>query len=223
MDIGVPLKIIMKKKYYIFFLLLLAIPFLGNAQEVSSRDSLIEVSGVTLTRDSSLVIPNVSILIEGQNRGTMSNDQGVFSIVAFKGDVLLFRAIGFKTQKVKIPADAKGSQYSVAELMSQDTTYLPVTVVRPYPTKEEFEDAFLHWKIPDNQYDIARNNTSPDKLRALMNSTPVSGDEGVNNTFNREFQQTQYKGGFPPMNIFNPLAWAKFIKALKDGDFKRKD
>lgn len=213
----------MNKKLYIFFLLLLAIPFLGNAQEHAREDSLVEVSGVTLTRDSSLVIPNVSVLIAGRGRGTISNEQGVFSIVAFKGDVLIFRAIGFKTQKVKIPANLKGNQYGIAELMSQDTTYLPVTVVRPYPTKEEFEDAFLHWKIPDNKYDIARNNTSPDKLQALMNSTPVSGDEGVSHTFRRQFRQAQYKGGYPPMNIFNPLAWAKFIKALKDGDFKSKD
>jgi hypothetical protein len=153
----------------------------------------------------------------------MSNDEGVFSIVAIKGDVLVFSAIGFKTKQITIPADLPGNHYGMAQLMVQDTTYLPVTVIRPYPSKDEFEDAFLHWNIPDNKYDIARNNTSLDKLKALEYYTPPDGGEGVNQTFNQQFRAAQYKGGFPPMNIFNPLAWAKFIKALKDGDFKRKD
>ncbi|HEX5554475.1 MAG TPA: carboxypeptidase-like regulatory domain-containing protein [Chitinophagaceae bacterium] len=201
----------------------MAVPFFGNAQQRNTQDSLVEVSGVTLTADSSLVIPDVSILIQGKNRGTMSNDEGVFSIVAIKGDVLVFSAIGFKTKQITIPADLPGNHYGMAQLMVQDTTYLPVTVIRPYPSKDEFEDAFLHWNIPDNKYDIARNNTSLDKLKALEYYTPPDGGEGVNQTFNQQFRAAQYKGGFPPMNIFNPLAWAKFIKALKDGDFKRKD
>jgi hypothetical protein len=212
----------MIKKFYIFFFIL-AVPFFGNAQQRNTQDSLVEVSGVTLTADSSLVIPDVSILIQGKNRGTMSNDEGVFSIVAIKGDVLVFSAIGFKTKQITIPADLPGNHYGMAQLMVQDTTYLPVTVIRPYPSKDEFEDAFLHWNIPDNKYDIARNNTSLDKLKALEYYTPPDGGEGVNQTFNQQFRAAQYKGGFPPMNIFNPLAWAKFIKALKDGDFKRKD
>jgi hypothetical protein len=211
----------MGRKIYIFLLLGLA-PLWASAQQ-HVEDSLVEVSGVTLTADSSLVIPNVNILIQGKSRGTMSNDDGVFSIVAFKGEVLVFSAVGFKTKKMTIPSDLAGHHLGVAQLMDQDTTYLPVTVVRSYPSREEFGEAFLHWKIPDNQYDIARANTELSKLRALIRSTPMDGSEGVNQTFNQQFQQTQYKGGFPAMNIFNPFAWAKFIKAIKDGDFKSRD
>lgn len=211
----------MARKIYIFLLLSLA-PLWASAQQ-HLEDSLVEVSGVTLTADSSLVIPNVNIMIQGKSRGTMSNDEGVFSIVVFKGETLVFSAVGFKTRKVTVPASLAGHHFGVAQLMDQDTTYLPVAVVKSYPTRDEFRDAFLHWKIPDNQYDIARANTELSKLRALLRSTPTDGSEGVNQTFNQQFQQTQYKGGFPPMNIFNPFAWAQFIKAIKDGDFKNKD
>lgn len=198
------------------------IPFLAKAQESHNmQDSLVEVSGVTLTADSSMNIPNVSILIKGTDRGTISNNDGVFSIVALKGQQLIFRAIGFKTKTVHIPADIKGNHYGLAELMTEDTTYLPETIVRPWPTRSEFADAFLHWKIPETQYDIARENTDPRKLRALSYYVTPDGAEGVNNTFNQQFQAAQYKGGFPPMNIFNPLAWAQFIQALKNGDFKQ--
>lgn len=211
----------MLKKFYIF-LCLLAVPFFLKAQEHQNiQDSLVEVSGVTLTEDSSLVIPNVSILVKGKDRGTISNGDGVFSIVVLKGDQLLFRAIGFKTKTIRIPANLKGNHFGIAERMSADTTYLPVTVVKPWPTRAEFADAFLHWKIPDNEYDIARENTDIRKLRALSYYVTPDGSEGVNNTFRQQFQAQQYKGGFPPMNIFNPLAWAEFIQALKNGDFKQ--
>lgn len=211
----------MGKKLYIF-LLCCAAPFFCVAQQ-HTEDSLVEVSGVTLTQDSSLVIPGVSIIVRDKGRGTTSNDDGVFSIVVFKGDKLDFSAVGFKTQQVTIPANLQGNHYSIAELMAQDTTYLPVTVVKPYPTKDEFKNAFLHWKIPDDKYDIARANTDLRTLNALSRYMPVDGSEGVNQTFQQQMQQAQYRGGAPPMNIFNPFAWAKFIKALKDGDFKNKD
>lgn len=211
----------MWKKIYIL-LCVLAVPFLGEAQgHQNLQDSLVEVSGVTLTADSSFGIPNVSILIKGSDRGTISNSEGVFSIVVFKGEQLVFRAIGFKTKMVQIPFSVKGNHFGLAEKMIEDTTYLPETVVRPWPTRAEFADAFLHWKIPETAYDIARENTDVRKLRALSYYVTPDGAEGVNNTFNQQFQAAQYKGGFPPMNIFNPLAWAQFIQALKNGDFKR--
>lgn len=212
----------MRKKLYILLLCGLSVPFLGKAQEHQNlQDSLVEVSGVTLTADSSLGIPNVSIFIKGTDRGTISNGEGVFSIVTLKGDQLVFRAIGFKTKIVQIPSGFKGNHYGLAEKMIEDTTYLPETVVRPWPTRAEFADAFLHWKIPETAYDIARENTDVRKLRALSYYVTPDGSEGVNNTFNQQFQAAQYKGGFPPMNIFNPLAWAQFIQALKNGDFKQ--
>lgn len=213
----------MNKKFYIFFLFILVVPFLGKAQEHHLQDSLVEISGVTLTADSARTIPNVSIVIQGKGRGTISNDEGVFSLVALKGDVLIFRAIGFKTQTVKIPANLTADHYGFAALLPQDTTYLPVTTVRPYPTREEFKYAFLHWDIPNDKYDIARNNTRPQDLRALSYYVSPDGGEGVSQSFNQQFRNAQYKGGFPPMNIFNPLAWAQFIQALKNGDFKRSD
>lgn len=212
----------MNKALYIF-LLLFTLPFFARAQDRHSQDSLIEISGVTLTADSALSIPNVSIILQGSGRGTISNSDGVFSLVGIKGDVLVFSAIGFKTQTVKIPDTLKNNHYSFALLLAPDTTYLPVTTIKPYPTKDEFRYAFLHWQIPTDQYDIAKRNTRPEDLRALSYYVSPDGAAGVNQTFNQQFQAAQYKGGFPPMNIFNPLAWAQFIQAVKNGDFKRKD
>jgi len=118
----------------------------------------------------------------------------------------------------------RGGQFlSLFLPLKQETTYLPPATVRSYPTREEFEDAFLHWKIPDDLYQLARANAAAEKLRAGMNAVPPDGGEGVTNTFRQRHQQMSSKGQMPTMNIFNPLSWAEFIKAVKDGDLKRKN
>ncbi|CAL1519907.1 hypothetical protein MMC2321_03662 [Chitinophaga sp. MM2321] len=176
-----------------------------------------------MTADSLRAIPAVSILVKGQGRGTISNTAGIFSIVLFKGDTLSFSAVGFKKQDYKVPVDIKGNNFSLIQLMVEDTTYLPVTIIKPYLSKQEFERAFANMDIPDDAYEVARKNTENARIRAMTRYTPVDGGEATNQYLNKQAQSLYYAGQRPPQNIFNPLAWAQFIQAWKQGDFKRKD
>ncbi len=191
-----------------------------SQQKEAKKDSLVEVSGVIMTSDSLLKIPGVTVRIIGSNRGLVANSDGVFSIVAHREDTVAFSVVGFKTQKINIPSDFKGHFMGVAVFLNQDTTYLPPMVVHSYPSKEEFEEAFLHWNIPRNLYDLANSNVAVDKLESAKEFTPPDGGEGVQQTFNHRYQHMRSKGQMPTMNIFNPLAWAEFIKSIKDGDYK---
>ncbi|WP_143307005.1 carboxypeptidase-like regulatory domain-containing protein [Chitinophaga vietnamensis] len=213
------------KRSYILSLILafLLSPFLLKAQITEFKDSIIQISGITMTADSLKAIPAVSIMIKGQGRGTISNSQGIFSIVAFKGDTLSFSAVGFRKKDYKIPLTLKGNSFSLIQLLVEDTTYLPVTIIRPYPTREEFERTFATTEIPDDAYEIARKNTENAKIRALARFTPIDGREGTGMYLNKQAQSLYYAGQQAPQNIFNPLAWAQFIQAWKRGDFKRKD
>jgi hypothetical protein len=212
-----------KKISYILFSLLF-IPFLLKAQLITQfRDSIIQISGITMTADSLRGVPAVSILVKGQSRGTISNTQGVFSIVAFKGDTLTFTAIGYKRKDFKIPVNLPGNNYSLLQLMVDDTTYLPVTIIKPYPTREEFDKAFVSADIPDDGYELARKNTEQAKLRAISRYVPPDAAEATNMYFNRQAQNLYYAGQLPPQNIMNPFAWAQFIQAWKRGDFKAKN
>lgn len=203
-------------------LLLVAAPAILKAQDRQSvKDTIVQFDGVTMTADSLRAIPGVSVVVMGQNRGTVSNDRGLFSIVAMKGDVIRFSAIGFKNKDVTIPTDIKGSHFSMIQLMVEDTTYLPVTIIRPYPTREEFPNDFLTWKIPDDQYEIARQNTEQSKLRALTLVTPNDAQASVGQYFSKQAEGYYYSGQQRPVNIFNPIAWAQFIQAWKNGDFKK--
>lgn len=212
----------MHKKLIILFSLLF-VPFLLKAQLKAFKDSIIQISGITMTADSLRAIPAVSIIVKGQNRGTISNSQGVFSIVAFKGDTLSFTAVGFRRKEYKIPVTLPGNSYSVIQLLTEDTIYLSETIIKPYPSKKEFEKAFVSMDIPNDMYEVARKNNDQAKIRALARSIPIDAGGAYGVFMQKQQQSLYYAGQTPPQNIFNPLAWAQFIEAWKRGDFKRKD
>ncbi|MGN6567685.1 MAG: carboxypeptidase-like regulatory domain-containing protein [Flavipsychrobacter sp.] len=188
------------------------------AQDVAPN--VVQVNGIIMTPDSQRVIPNVTVLVKSQNRGVISSHMGVFTIVCFKGDTLQFSEIGFRPKEVVIPKDIKGEYYSLIEPMVQDTFYLPETIVRPLPTKKEFEYAFTHWAIPNDQYEIARRNTDKYTLRAIAYTLPRDGRESQAMYQMQAARDAAYYGQMKPMNIFNPLAWADFFQAWKRGDFR---
>jgi hypothetical protein len=213
----------MKRVIPVLILLAGILPIKGSAQFEKLKDSVVQMYGVVMTADSLQGIPSVSVTIKGQNRGTFSNDQGVFSIVVMKGDLVEFTSIGYKPKLVEIPRSIEGNQYSMIQLMVTDTQYLPATIIRPRPTREQFERDFVNTDIPADQYEIARQNTEESKRRILAQSLPRDGGEAANLNLRNVAARQYYYGQAPPQNIFNPFAWSEFIKAWKRGDFKRKN
>ncbi|HPG12300.1 MAG TPA: carboxypeptidase-like regulatory domain-containing protein [Chitinophagaceae bacterium] len=195
----------------------------ARAQFETSRDSVVQLYGIVMTADSLVGIPAVSISVKGQNRGIISNNQGVFSIAVLKGDQVEFSHVTYKTKLITIPKNLEGNQYSVVQLMVVDTVYLPATIIRPRPTPEQFARDFVNNNVPDDDYEIARKNTSAAKRKILLRTVPGDGGEATRMQFNNIANKAVYQGQTPPMNIFNPAAWASFIEAWKRGDFKNKN
>jgi len=108
------------------------------------------------------------------------------------------------------------------QLMVTDTVYLPATIIRPRPTKAQFERDFVNTDIPADNYEIARQNTEESKRRILARSLPSDGTEATNYNLKNSAARYYYAGQAPPQNIFNPFAWNEFIKSWKRGDYKRK-
>ena len=193
-----------------------------RAQFETTRDSVVQLFGVVMTADSLVGIPAVSIVVKGQNRGTITNAQGVFSIVVLKGDLVEFTHVTYKSKTVTIPRNLEGNQYSLVQLMVIDTVYLPATIIKPRPTPEQFARDFVNAKVPDDDIEIARKNTSAANRRAWMRTIPGDGGEATRIQFNKIANKAVYQGALPPQNLFNPAAWASFIEAWKRGDFKSK-
>jgi CarboxypepD_reg-like domain len=208
----------LKKVIYLFIIL-----FSINAKaQYSVSNNIVELTGVVMTADSLRFIPFATVNIKGKNQGTYASDMGVFSLIAQKGDTLLFSSIGYRDKKYVIPTTLDDRRYSIIQLMVQDTFYLPETIIRPGPSKERFDYAFKYWQIPDDKFEIARKNTEQNTLRITSLALANDGRENQG-TYQRivAFRNT-YANQRPPQNIFSPLAWVDFFNAWKRGDFKRK-
>jgi hypothetical protein len=185
-------------------------------------DNIIQINGVLITADSLRAVPGATILVKGKNRGVTSNEEGVFSIVVYKGDTLSFNAIGFRPIEFVVSAKAEGQFFTMFQLMVQDTFYWPATIMRPVPTKEQFDYSFKYWQIPNDKYEIARRNTDQLTLRALAYSLPRDGRESQAMYQQQQSQEAVYYGQVKPITVLNPLAWAEFFEAWKRGDFRKK-
>jgi len=187
------------------------------------RDSVVQLFGVVMTADSLQGIPSCSVIVEGKGRGTITSYDGVFSIVVLKGDRITFSSVGFKNRTIDIPLNLPENQYSVIQLLISDTAYLPATILKPRPSREQFERDFLNAKSVDDMYETARKNTDEAQRRILLANLPEDGREAVNYQLKQQANKAYYAGQLPPMNILNPAAWADFIQAWKRGDFKSKN
>jgi hypothetical protein len=203
----------MEKLFRYLIFSVAGIVFWGTAQaQTQIKDSVVQLYGVIMTADSLQGIPGASVYVEGKGRGTIANDQGVFSIAVLKGDKIRFSSVGYKDKLVMVPTNMDSKELSVIQLMVTDTAYLPATIIKPRPTREQFE----------RDFEVARQNTDEAKRRVLIASLPADGRESVNMQMRQQAAKYYYQGQQQPINLFNPLAWAEFIQAWKRGDFKSK-
>jgi hypothetical protein len=197
------------------------ISLLTHAQ--TKNEKLVQLSGVIVTGDSLSPVPFTGIMIKSSSRGTVSDYYGFFSVVAQLGDEIEFSAVGFKKTSYKIPDTLKENRYSLIQILNRDTVLLNQAVIYPWPTKEQFKQAFLDLKIPDTDMDHARKNLALETMRE--ESIRIEMDASLNSKYVFQKQQSRLynTGQLPSNNLLNPIAWAKFIQAWKNGEFKSKD
>ena len=183
---------------------------------------LIQFSGVVVTGDSLLPVPFTNILVRNTYRGTMSDVYGYYSFVAQEGDTVLFSAVGFQRSQYVIPGDLSDNKYSMIHVLHQDTVQLQRLTVYPWPSKEQFDQAFMKLKLPNDDYQVALKNLSPAEMVQRMENLTPSAYESFQYQMALDQTQLYTAGGYATSNLFNPIAWAQFIQAWRSGAFKKK-
>ena len=81
---------------------------------------------------------------------------------------------------------------------------------------------FLKLQLPED--DIARAEKNMTRADNKERMAGLGMDGSLNYMYAMQQYQSKlyYAGQLPPNNLLNPIAWAKFIKAWKNGDFKKK-
>ncbi len=191
-----------------------------KAQDLNDDISLIQFSGMTITADSLNPVPYTKILDISSHRGTTTDVSGYFSFVAHKKDTVVFTAVGFKPASFIIPDTITKQRYSLIQLMRADTLTLAEAIIFPWPTLEEFKRAFIELKIPDDDLEIARKNLLAADIRMMAENYPMDASMNYRNYIDNQTSKLYYFGQQQPISILNPFAWAKFIKAWKEGKFR---
>lgn len=188
------------------------------AQDIEPK--VVQFSGVVVQSDNIQPVPFTSIIIKGTSRGTISDYYGFFSFVAKVGDVIEFSAVGLKKSQFKIPDTLSTSRYSLIQLMHTDTVRLKETVIFPWPTYEQFKQAFVKIEIPDDDYERAKRNIALAEMHESLNPSPMSSAGNYKNYMQQQTSRLYYAGQYPSNNLLNPIAWAKFIEAWRNGELK---
>jgi hypothetical protein len=109
------------------------------------------------------------------------------------------------------------------QILLTDTIMLREAVIYPWPTKEQFKEAFLSLRVPDDDLERAKHNLKQEKMVYIAQNMGMDGSMNFKNQMMNQQSRIYYAGQVPTGNWLNPLAWAKFIQAWQNGDFKKKE
>lgn len=132
-----------------------------------------EISGKVID-ETGVTLPGVNIIIEGTTRGTQTNFDGFYTILADEGDILNFSYIGMKTQIIKV-----GSTNTINVTMLYDDNSLEEVIVVGYgtQTKKDMTGSVVAIKteelLSNSPMDIAQG------IQGKLAGVKISSDSGA--------------------------------------------
>lgn len=201
-----------------FLIIVIAVFAFSGAR---AQNDLVQLSGVVVSSDSLYPIPLTSIMVHHTTRGTISDYYGFYNLVVHEQDTIEFSALGYRKATFIVPKDLEEGRYSLIQVLKRDTITLKVVDIYPWPTKEQFKTAFMNLDLPDGDLMRAQENLNP----ANLPKNPGGADPYMSYRYAMNQQQSKmyYMGQAQTVSLMNPVAWAKFIEAWRNGAFKNKD
>ncbi|MCZ2100482.1 MAG: carboxypeptidase-like regulatory domain-containing protein [Chitinophagales bacterium] len=213
----------MKSQILIFLLTFCTGWVLGQTKDEQVK--VVEFSGKVVYEDQNgdpAPLPYTNVVVVGTNRGTYTDFDGFFTLVALPGELVEFSRIGYQTVEIKIPENLITDRYTWVQIMTENEYILPEAIIMPWPSKEHFKHEFLAIDISNELRDRAMANLAEERMRELRDHMPADGREASAMVIREQARNYIYTGQTKPMNIFNPIAWKNFVEAWRRGDFKRK-
>jgi Ca-activated chloride channel family protein len=118
-------------KIFAFIVLLLTLGSSGLAQQRT-------ITGTVKDADSKTVLSGVEISVQGKNSATLTDNNGAYSIKVEDSDVLLFKFLGFETQKIKV-----GKKKKIDVLLKAESHNLEEIVVLGYESQAKQSPAVM--------------------------------------------------------------------------------
>ena len=208
---------------FIWLLLLLLRSQIAIAQVGTNSDSLklIQLSGVVVSEETLEEQPYVTVYDKTIRKGVISDYYGYFSLVTFPGDTIIFSSPGHKKSSYIVPDTLKQNRYSLIHMLPSDTLQLKEVTIYPWPSKEEFANAFVNMRPYDDALRRAQQELSGESLAFAAARIQSDPSLAYGNLVNQRYSQLYSSNQVPVNNLLNPYAWSKFLKDWKEGKLKR--
>lgn len=203
--------------------LLILIPIFLRPLSAQNTERLTQIAGYVSQADTIQPIPFATIRIAATPFGCAADINGFFTLPARPGDTLRITGVGFQERRVLIPDTLRAAQYLVYVELSTDTILLPETTVMPWPSREQFKQAFVNADVPDDDMERARKNLPEATLRAAARNTAMDGAMAFRQTVDDQIRRSYSAGQTTPLTIFDVGAWYRFVKAVRQGKLKNPD
>ncbi|MEC8853934.1 MAG: carboxypeptidase-like regulatory domain-containing protein, partial [Bacteroidota bacterium] len=156
-----------------------------------AQDKSVQLTGILVSTDSLLTIPFANVLIKNTSKGTISDFYGYFSLVASKGDTIIFSCLGYKRTTYIVPQITNENFITVVQKLENDTIMLKETKVYPWPSRGQFKQAFLTTDIPDEDIERAKKNIDNAFVDIMIAEMSNDGKENFK-YFMNDMEQQQY-------------------------------
>src|SRR5688500_5633438 len=205
-------------------LLLLGILVSVSTLSAQKAPKVVQFSGKVVTEENNQIVgvPYAVVSVLGSQRGTFTDYDGFFSIVARTDETLVFQVLGFRDAYYHVPDTLTSDRYTIFQIMTKDTILLPEAVIYPWPDPDHFNQEFLAMDVHTDLEDLAAENLSDKAMVQLREYLPSDGPEHQQLYLKQQANRYYYEGQIRTPQILNAFAWKEFIQAWKRGDFKRK-
>lgn len=213
----------MKRKLFIKIVTVLTFLIIGNGNSFSQEKDTVQYLQLTgiVVNDSLQRLPFTAIYDKSTQRGVIADYYGYFALVVHPGDTIQFSFIGFKKKSFIVPTPSDSSlNISIVSLLESDTLMSDPVEVYPWPSKEQFADAFINLEIDTDAVDRARSRLSPQEMAFVYGTVGSDASLSYKSQTNQYLNQVYYRGQQAPNNLLNPVAWNNFLKSLNNGDLK---
>jgi hypothetical protein len=212
----------MKSIYFgaAIFLLVSFQTLFGQAKSIDTS-RIIQLSGVVISEETLEELPYVTVFNKTLRKGVISDYYGYFSLISFPGDTIVFANLGFKKSSFIIPDTLKQNRYSLIHMIPADTLQLKEVTIYPWPSREEFANAFINMRPYDDAIRKAQQELSGESLAFAAARIQTDPSLAYGNSINQRYSQLYSSNQVPVNNLLNPYAWSKFLKDCKEGKLDR--
>jgi hypothetical protein len=209
-------------RFALILMMTAVFPFLSIAQSNDeTMDSLqyVQLTGIVIN-DSLERLPFTAVYDKTTQRGVICDYFGYFALVVHPGDTLQFSFIGFKKKTYIVPETDETNSLSIVSLLESDSIQSEPIDVYPWPSRDQFADAFVNLEIDNDAINQAKKRLSPQEMAFVYGTMGSDASISYKAQTAQYLNQVYYRGQQAPNNLLNPVAWSNFLKSLNNGDLK---